>query len=136
METNNELIEKYKLGLVIARRRLEFMDDGLEKQIIIKIGKPRRQRDTDSGYYCPFVIVGIGKGNIQVAFGEDSVQSIELAFNMIGALMKVYYQRLYPNQITWNNDSRLGFPLPDTPEELLKKERQWMKKMKNNSRLF
>jgi hypothetical protein len=122
-------IKKYTLGIVIAKRELEFTDNGLENKIIIKIGKPRKDRDINSGYYCPFIILGIGNENIQIAFGKDSVQSIELAFNMIGALMEVYYQKLYPNKITWNNDSRLGFPLPDTPEEILKKERQWKKKM-------
>ena len=122
--------KKYTLGIVIAKRELEFIDNGLESKIIIKIGKPRKDKEIEDEYYCPFIILGIGKENVQVAFGVDSVQAIELAFNMIGALMKVYYQRIYPNKITWNNDSRLGFPLPDTPEEMLKKERQWKKKMK------
>jgi hypothetical protein len=67
---------------------------------------------------------------VHVAFGVDGVQAIALVLNMSRAILEVYYQRLYPNKITWDNDARLGFPLPDTPEEMLKKERQWKKKMK------
>ena len=121
---------QYTLGIVIAKRELEFINNGVEKKIIIKIGKPRKDREISGGYYCPFIITGIGKENIQIAFGVDSVQSIESAFNMIAALMTLHYQKLYPNKITWNNDSRLGFPLPDTLDEIVKKERQWMRKLK------
>ena len=121
---------QYTLGIVIAKRELDFINNGVEKKIIIKIGKPRKDREIRGGYYCPFIISGLGKENIQIAFGTDSVQSIESAFNMIGLIMTLNYQKLYPNKITWNNDSRLGFPLPDTLDEIIKKERQWMKKLK------
>lgn len=119
--------KEYTLGVVIAKRELEFKDKGIEKKIIIKIGKPKKDKEISDGYYCPFMILGIGKENVQVAFGEDSIQALELAYSMIGALMVLYYQKLHPHKITWNGDSRLGFPLPDTPEDITKKEMQWMK---------
>jgi hypothetical protein len=124
----------YSLGALIAKRELEFVNDNRLKRILIKIGKPRIDKIATDGYYCPFIILGIGKERVQVAFGVDSVQAIELALEMIGAIMTLYYQRLNPSKITWNGGSWLGFPLSDTREEMLKKERQWFRKMKINKK--
>ncbi|WP_429945455.1 hypothetical protein [Leptospira stimsonii] len=45
----------------------------------------------------------------------------------IGSIVRLHSQKLNPGKISWINEQDLGFPVPDTPEMVLKKEIAWQK---------
>ena len=42
---------------------------------------------SDSKWYCPWQIVGLGAEQVRAAYGIDAFQSLQLAMQMIGAQM-------------------------------------------------
>ncbi|XDD51683.1 hypothetical protein AB3N59_08115 [Leptospira sp. WS92.C1] len=122
--------EKYKLGTVIVERELDLSIGRKKQKVLVRIGKPKRCKDEKMDWYCPFQISGLDIEGIKVAFGIDSIQSLQLAMERIGAILQF---RKSPRKLTWLDDERLGFPLPEIPEMFLKKERVWHKTLTKKS---
>ena len=77
--------QTYKVTDVIATRELEFVpNDGPSRQVTIRFGRPRRDRQHVNGdWVCPFEVVGISGTHTQRAFGVDGLQALSLAFHII-----------------------------------------------------
>ena len=100
------------LGEMIAERVLDGVgEDGVARQVVVRIGKPRPDPAPGGGWGCPTQIVGLGQDDVLVAFGYDAVQSLQLAFEMIGARLASPPE---PVALTWLGESDLGFPNPRT----------------------
>jgi len=70
------------LGRVIARRILS--EEGVAgRKIVISIGLPRPDLLKGGAWECPFLIEGIGKSEVQKAFGVDSLQAHIIAIQGI-----------------------------------------------------
>jgi hypothetical protein len=73
------------LGEEIASRRLRFTArDGTVTEVLVKIGKPQ-PKENGIGFYCPFMISGIGWERVEYSAGLDAVQAFQLVMLMIGA---------------------------------------------------
>lgn len=126
---------RYRLGAVIAERELDLKISSRKKaKVIVRIGKPKPDGKITADWYCPIQILGIGEDKVKSAFGIDSVQALEQAFQMISAILTLFYQRHHPGKLTWLGKSRLGFPLPETPDDYLRKERYWARLIKSKSK--
>lgn len=99
------------VGQVIASRRLYLIGDEKNK-ISVLIGKPRKFPDS-SDYYCPFQILGIRSEKVHFSAGVDAIQALQLAMNMIGALLYTSGEAR-KNRLRWEGDENgdLGFPRP------------------------
>lgn len=108
-----------KVETIIATREL-ILSDGKEVSVII--GKPEKFPDSDD-YYCPYQVIGIGKGNVRYAGGIDSVQALLLTLNMIGADLYTS-KEAKAGILSWKGGAKgdLGFPLPEVLRDL--KERK------------
>lgn len=125
---------RHRLGTVIAERVLDLKSSlRSTTKVIVRIGRPRRDRQLTRDWYCPIRILGIGMDRVQVAYGIDSVQALQLAQTMIAATLVLYYQRLNPGTLTWLGNAHLGFPLPEMPDEFLKRERAGMRLIKKKA---
>jgi hypothetical protein len=70
------------LGRVIARRILS--EQGVVgRKIMVSIGLPRPDPLKGGDWECPFLIEGVGKSEVQKAFGVDSLQSLIIAIQGI-----------------------------------------------------
>lgn len=99
-----------QLGEMIAERVLDGTgEDGVERQVVVRIGTPRPDPEPDGGWGCPTQITGIGQDDVLVAYGHDAVQALQLAFEMIGARLAYPPE---PMTLTWLGESGLGFPRP------------------------
>ncbi|MDI7182678.1 DUF6968 family protein [Leptospira santarosai] len=124
--------QQYKLGTVIAERKLSLKVGRKKQTVLIRIGKPKISNDPKMDWYCPFQISKIGLDTIKAAHGIDSIQALLLAMKMIEAIL-VHFQKSNPGKLTWLNQEYLGFPLPETLETNLRKERVWRKTFKKKS---
>lgn len=89
---------------VIAERRLSLKIDGEEREIRITLGRP--YQESDQAYFCPFRIAGIGEEQTKRAGGIDSIQAMQLALVMIGALLSSQSKNL-----KWDGEPYTGFPV-------------------------
>jgi len=107
----NDTIE---LGQVIAERILRS-DAG---EVRVRIGLPK-EHDQDF-YITPYQILGAGNEKIRYAGGMDAVQSLQLAFEMIGNDLQ---QRFPKSNIVWRGAKDHGFrtthrrPQSDAPPD-------------------
>ena len=70
------------LGRVIARRILS--EQGVVgRKIVVSIGLPRPDPLKRGEWECPFLIEGVGKSEVQKAFGVDSLQTLIIAIQGI-----------------------------------------------------
>jgi hypothetical protein len=70
------------LGEVIARRMLS--EQGVVgRKIVLSIGLPRPDPLKGGDWECPFLIDGVGKSEVQKAFGVDSLQALIIAIQGI-----------------------------------------------------
>jgi len=106
------------VGQVIAIRELTSNSG---KKITVTIGIPEMFPDGGDDYYCPYQIIGIGNERVRYAGGIDSVQSLELAFKMIGTDLYTSAEA-QAGELNWAGGSKkgdLGFPVPDVMSDLL-----------------
>jgi hypothetical protein len=68
-----------RLGPAIAERRLVHVDD--KRPVTVELGKPRRRRTGE--WACPYRIRGLGRVRTRQAFGEDSIQALHLALELV-----------------------------------------------------
>ncbi|WP_017852076.1 DUF6968 family protein [Leptospira interrogans serovar Szwajizak] len=95
------MIEKqFKLGTVIAERELFFQSKSKKQKIIVKIGKPKYLQKPDDCWYCPIQITGIESKKIRAAYGEDSIQSLQLAIKMI-IIDLSHFQKTQSGKFIW-----------------------------------
>lgn len=107
---------------MIAERELLIEIGNQKHEVRIKIGKPEIHPEPDIGWYCPLQILGIGPEKVHASLGFDSLDSIQMGLKMIGGLLVLYLQKLYPTDLTWLNSEYLGFPVIETPENIAKVE--------------
>ncbi|MGH2608961.1 MAG: DUF6968 family protein [Tepidiformaceae bacterium] len=69
------------LGAVIATRELTIHGPKGARRVVLRIGKPRRQGT--GAWACPFRIAGLGRQGVDRAYGEDAVQALQLALEVI-----------------------------------------------------
>jgi Domain of unknown function (DUF6968) len=99
------------LGEIIATRYLRLAaDNHTERTISIFVGKPRLIPDA-SGYLCPFQVVGAGSEQTQTAQGCDSLQALQAALILIGAILN-HLNDQFGRRLSWEGHARgeLGFP--------------------------
>ena len=99
------------IGEIIATRRLQFLDESdIKRTVSVFVGKP--QQSTDSNYYCPFQVIGIGSQKTQAAQGQDSIQALQSALILIAARLNHLNVEL-GGTLSWDgaNKGDLGFPL-------------------------
>ena len=98
------------IGEIIATRRLYFVDDNDNKRTVsVFVGKP--QPSPDSGYHCPFQVIGIGSQETQSARGHDSIESLQSAMILIAARLNHLNNEL-SGRLRWDGGGKgdLGFP--------------------------
>jgi hypothetical protein len=104
------------VGTVIATRALDLPRG---RRVIVKIGKPRKFRGSDS-YFCPFEIRGLSRHKIFYQGGVDPVQALELTMKIIGVALYTS-DEAEAGKLTWLGDRNLGFPVPDSVADLIPK---------------
>ena len=91
-----------RFKLAIATRRLERMDTGAA--VTVQLGRPRGRRPGE--FECPYRVRGLGPVKVGRAFGEDSVQALQLAFEAVRLELEPYAAIL-----TWDGEpGETGFP--------------------------
>src|SRR5438552_19029038 len=101
------------VGDIFATRTLSLSG---EDAISITIGKPQPFPD-ENGYFCPYQIVGIGNQKVRYAGGEDTVQALILCLTKIGTVLYTSTEAK-AGLLTWNGSRDLGFPVPDSIQDL------------------
>lgn len=87
------------LGTIIATRQLTLDGPDGARPVIVRIGRPRRQRTGE--WACPFRIAGLGRQRLDHAYGEDAFQALQLALEAIRIQLETARQK-----VTW-----LGLPV-------------------------
>ena len=107
------------LGAIIAERQL-YLDD--EASVGVRIGMPITDESDHPMSGCPYQIDGIGSGKVRFAYGEDRVQALWLALQMVGADLyfsdeyKAGRLKAFPESHPCDD---LHFPVPKGVEDLL-----------------
>lgn len=101
----------------IATRSLKLAGE-TPSEVTVSIKRPAPD---DGPYKCEYQIVGIGGGNVQYAMGEDSMQALVLALQMIGADLYTS-EAAKEGRLTWYGSRNLGFPVSDIIADLVPKE--------------
>jgi hypothetical protein len=97
-----------QLKSVIAERALLAHKGKHSKQVIIQLDRPAKSSHSPD-YKCHHRIIGVGDEKIRSASGEDSMQALQLALNMIGIELFVKHKGY---RFTWLGSDEIGFPRP------------------------
>jgi hypothetical protein len=97
-------MKKVRLGAVIAERALR--SSKVKREVHIKIGCPQKTPADD--FIVPYQIVGAGDEEIRFAAGLDSIQALQLVFQMISADIHL----LDEYDFKWADADDSGFPVP------------------------
>jgi hypothetical protein len=101
-------INRIPLGDVVAERVLQATKNGKSLVATVRLGRPVKSVDTPD-YRCPYQVAGVGDDVVRSASGEDSMQALALAIQMVGAELHLRYKDF---RFTWLGNSDLGFPKP------------------------
>ena len=101
-------INRILLGDVVAERVLQATKNGKSLVATVRLGRPVKSVDAPD-YRCPYQVAGIGDDVVRSASGEDSMQALALAIQMVGAELHLRYKDF---RFTWLGNSDLGFPKP------------------------
>lgn len=101
-------IERIPLGDVIAERVLEATKDGKSYVATVRLGRPVQPPGAPE-YCCPYQVQGIGDDVVRGAYGEDSMQALELALKMLAAELHGRYKHF---AFTWFGGADIGFRKP------------------------
>lgn len=100
------------LGDIIAERQLWSTDPaGTRTMVRVLLGKPMPFPES-TDFYCPYQITGVGEEKIRYAGGVDSMQAIQLAFQVIEGDLSGTIGDTF--RLTWEageNDADLGFSI-------------------------
>lgn len=94
-----------EIGLVIAERQLDGIDDGKPCKVVVRLGKPFRRPDDDS-WYCPYSIKTEKSERVFFGAGLDSLQALRIAISMVGAELTTLFSHL---ALKWADEDDLGF---------------------------
>lgn len=112
-------MREYALGKIVAERVMVLEPGGV---VTVRIGVPVADEAPPHTSACPWQIEGIGSGRVRAAFGEDSVQSLWLALQIIGATLyasdeyKSGRLKAFPESEAQGD---LGLPVPENVRDLL-----------------
>lgn len=76
---------RYLVSQAIARRELEFRSATGTTRVVVRVGRPRRDREPGDTWVCPYDITGFSNPFRHWAFGIDGVQALTLAYHIIPA---------------------------------------------------
>ena len=96
---------------IMATRRLYFFDDSNSKRTVsVFIGKPQQSGDS-TGYRCPFLVIGIGSQQTQLARGVDSIRALQAALILIAESLN-HLNHEIGGKLAWEDGCKgeLGFP--------------------------
>lgn len=82
---------KRKQGVIVATRKLSQVG-GKQRFVIVKIGKPRKQKQGD--WECPYHINGIGTQKVMYGHGIDSVQALVMALEGVRTTLEKSTKKL------------------------------------------
>lgn len=90
--------EKLSLGPVVAERSFAlFQRDGTPVQVSVRLGTPSVGRKSKvpghDEYRCPVQIVGIGRENMVVVWGEDPFVALQHAIDYIGLRLDILVRK-------------------------------------------
>lgn len=120
MKSNSK--SSYKLGTVIAERKILFKIKRKEYSFRIRIGKPKPHSNKDIGFYCPVQIEKPDLKKIYTALGSDSISAIQNALAMTGELILSSLRQIDPERLKFLNTEYIDFPYFKKPEEVLKEQ--------------
>lgn len=83
-----------QLGIIVGIRLLREAGSN-RKAVIVKVGKPRKQRG--GNWACPFQISGLGLRKIEYGHGVDSIQALLMAIEGIRTRLEQSGK-----QLTWD----------------------------------
>jgi hypothetical protein len=82
---------KRKLGRVLGTRLLHTRGSR-RRMVTVRLGVPRRQGSEE--WFCPIQVSGLGNPRIQYVYGEDAIQSVELALQAVRIALEKSRSRL------------------------------------------
>ena len=91
------------LGIVIAERTLKLeRPGGRATPVQVKFGRPVRAPRPERGdpWWCPVNISGLGKRRLEQVPGQDSLQALTLAMELVGRVLPVEADRA-GGQLQW-----------------------------------
>ncbi len=93
----------HELGAIVAERVLRR--SGSTKSVTVRLGTPRKAEAID--WQCPYQIIGLRGSRVEVAYGVDAVQALQLALEAI----RIRLGR-YSKEWIWEGGDGLygGFP--------------------------
>src|SRR5215510_920626 len=100
-----------KVGEVIATRQLYYFDEAHQRKTVsVILGKPQPVLDSEQ-YECRFQLIGIGSEQPQTATGRDSMQALQSALVLLGALLNHLNDQL-GRKLIWEGaiQGELGLP--------------------------
>src|SRR5262245_58629916 len=95
---------------IFAERELRMLGDD-PHPVFVRLGRPRRQKTGEWG--CPVQITGMGRDQNHLIFGEDSMQSLQLALSFVSTMLRV------SDKLTWFEDPAAGTGFHRTIPETL-----------------
>jgi hypothetical protein len=88
----------------IAERFLDLDEDGKQETLTVAFGKPFIVEG--KGWACPYRLTAMGHDRVSLAGGADSVQSIQLAMDMVHNELTVMARH---HKISFRGGSDFGF---------------------------
>ena len=96
-----------EVGELIAERTLQLHGlEGGTREVVIRVGKPRRGPTEHDDWYCPYELTGIPGTTVSAAYGVDSYQALQLCLEKIRA--EIAHYRRGRLELTWLDDPDLG----------------------------
>src|SRR5438876_10953289 len=92
-----------RLGKAVAERRMRLVRPRRRAAIVtVRFGRPLRAPRPERGdpWWCPVEIRGLGKRTFKAVAGEDSVQALVLALELVTRILPVEAERL-KGHLTW-----------------------------------
>ena|SRR5437867_3877761 len=93
-----------EIGLVIAERQLDGVDDGKPCRVVVRFGKPFQHPDDDS-WCCPYSIRTEKSERVFFGAGVDSLQALRIAISMVSAELTTLFSHL---ALKWAGEDDLG----------------------------
>lgn len=98
------------LGPIVAERILARAGRA-DSLVRVLVGKPKKDRASDN-YFCPYRIEGLGREQVQQAWGVDAIQALQSAMQAIRVELEPHAEGL---EWLGGQGGTLGFPkmIPD-----------------------
>jgi len=92
-----------ELGVIVGQRILRC-SRGAKKRLTVRLGTPRKTGSVEWG--CPYQIVGLDGSRVEIAYGIDAIQALQLA------LAAIHIRFEGRSDCTWKggDEGDAGFP--------------------------